>query len=162
MKIKRSRQQGIEQILSSTVVHCQEDLLNAMKENGFAITQATLSRDLREMRVLKVPDVEGGYLYQLPLSLQQLSEQAAIDASYFPKVGILSLEFSGTMAVLKTRPGYASGVASDIDSADCAPILGTIAGDDTVLIVIREGADRNLVKSMLNKVLNKQDEDAKD
>lgn len=126
------------------MVSNQEELLNKLNENGFSTTQATLSRDIKQLNIVKIAGSGGNYVYRLPdstLLIQSKGEQASHPG----------IEFSGNLAVLKTRPGYAMGIASDIDSHASNQILATIAGDDTILVIPRDGVSRNEVVEALKR-----------
>lgn len=131
-------------IVQNERVSNQDELLAKLKVAGFEITQATLSRDLKQMKVVKAPDGEGGHAYVLPTdSLYERIYKA--QAAYEKQMhsGYVSLQFSGNIAVIKTRPGYASGIAYEIDEHKLSTVLATVAGDDTILLVLKEGADRS-------------------
>lgn len=127
----------------------QDELLMKLHEDGFDLTQATLSRDLKILKVAKVPDQEKGYIYVFP-------EGVNVDSAYensrvnFLVDGFRDIQFSGNLAVVRTRPGYASSIAAVIDNADPYEILGSIAGDDTILLVMREGVTQHdLINSLI-------------
>lgn len=160
MKIKTQRLNAIIQIITNSKVGSQEDLLNLLEKDGFSTTQATLSRDLKSLKVAKQPDQDGGYVYVLPESgAEQAEDEPSFDE--FPLSGLLSMEFSGNLAVIKTRPGFANGLGSVIDNHGPYEILGTIAGDDTILVISREGISNEevinalalLIPGLRNKVL---------
>ena len=109
--------------------------MKRLNQEGFSVTQATLSRDIRSLKVIKVHGANGSYAYKLPSP--QASDMAKDEALRPGRI-----EFSGNLAVIKTRPGYAMGLASDIDDQAPREILGTIAGDDTILVIPREGYAR--------------------
>lgn len=140
MKIKTQRINLIRELIAENKVGSQEELLHLLDAKGFSTTQATLSRDLKALKVAKRPDIEGGYAYVLPENDDQREEDENEDV--FPVSGLESIEFSGNMAVIKTRPGFANSIASVIDSEGPYEILGTIAGDDTILLISREGISR--------------------
>ncbi|MBZ4675485.1 MAG: argR [Anaerophaga sp.] len=140
MKVKTQRLNVIRQLISNHRVRSQEELLNLLETEGFSATQATLSRDLKALKVAKRPDIEGGYAYVLPEEDDKSGEDENGDV--FPVSGLESIEFSGNMAVLKTRPGFANSIASVIDSHAPFEVLGTIAGDDTILLISKEGVSR--------------------
>ena len=120
------------------------------------MTQATLSRDLKKMKISKVANTYGDYVYVLPNhALLQKKGGASYDeiASNQPRYGFVSLNFSGNMAVIKTRPGYASSLAYDVDNNNVPGVLGTIAGDDTLLIVLAEDANRMEIKRLLEPII---------
>ncbi len=148
MKIKAQRLITIRNLITSTKISGQDELLSMLEAEGFRITQATLSRDLKYLKVAKVADTDGGYCYVIPESNIRFDEEPSIED--FPMTGIESIEFSGPMAVIKTRPGFAMGIASVIDSHGLYEILGTIAGDDTILLVNREGVSRTDVVNALS------------
>ncbi len=149
MKIKAQRLITIKQLIGSRKISSQEELVSLLEEEGYKITQATLSRDLKYLKVAKVPDVETGYKYVIPEAAQK-TEDLTHRNEEFPVSGVESIEFSGQMAILKTRPGFANGIASVIDSHGPYEILGTIAGDDTILLISREGVSKTDVINALS------------
>lgn len=140
---KAQRQEAIEQILSKSAIESQEELLMQLSDRGFELTQATLSRDFREMKVAKTPDSAGNYYYRLPgIKLSQPKAEKYGMTSSFSRHGIINIEFSGQIAVIKTPGGYAGGVAQDIDINNIPGIMATIAGNDTVLVILRENSNK--------------------
>ena len=131
MSSKQKRQALIKQLIRQHQVATQEQLLGLLRAEGLGPTQSTLSRDLREIGVSRVSRPPHGTVYTLP-------DSEAHPATFLLH-GIQSLQFSGNLAVLKTLPGYATGIASWIDQANLTQVTGTVAGDDTILIVIQEG-----------------------
>ncbi|MEA4975074.1 MAG: ArgR family transcriptional regulator [Paludibacter sp.] len=149
MKNKRNRLQIITELLRSTVVGSQEELLNLLAERKLNVTQATLSRDLKLLKVAKTPLTNGTYKYVLPPITKTISPQGTFN--HLTSHGaVLSIEFSGNLAVMKTKPGYASAIAWDIDNKGSVEILGTIAGDDTILIIPREGVTREQILTLMD------------
>lgn len=144
MNSKKERLETIRQVILKEAVCNQEGLLNRLNENGFYITQATLSRDIKQLNIVKINDGEGNYVYRLPNSIPYIQSKG--EQISHPKI-----EFSGNLAVVKTRPGYAMGIASDIDSHAPGQILATIAGDDTILVIPREGVSRSEIVEALRK-----------
>ena len=122
------RQQAILDIIQSGPVYSQEELARRLREAGISSTQATLSRDLNSLKISKIP----GEGYVVPVK----NHLPSTDLSS----GVLRIQFSGQMAVLKTRPGMASAVAALIDTQVISPIIGTLAGDDTILLIGRVDA----------------------
>lgn len=111
-----------------------------MAEKGYKVTQATLSRDLKMLKTTKVPIDRGGYMYILPDSNSLKDKllangQISMKANY--QSGFISLAISGNIAVIKTRNGYAAGLAYDLDMSQTPEILGTIPGADTIFAVLR-------------------------
>jgi len=149
MKNKRNRLQIISEILRSSVVGSQDELLKLLIEKQCEVTQATLSRDLKLLKVAKTPLSNGAYKYILPSHNKPLPNQGALN-TLVSHGAVLSLEFSGQLAVVKTKPGYASAIAWDIDNKATEQVLGTIAGDDTILVIPREGMTREDILNMMN------------
>jgi transcriptional regulator of arginine metabolism len=154
MKNKRNRLQIISEILRSNVIGSQEELLSILIEKNCEITQATLSRDLKQLKVAKTPLSNGAYKYILPAHNKPLPSQPA--NTIIMHGAVLSIEFSGQLAVVKTKPGYASAIAWDIDNNANHEVLGTIAGDDTILIIPREGVSREDIQEIMNETFTEE------
>ena len=142
MKNKKERLLKIRKLIGNKKISSQEELLKQMEVNGFKMTQATLSRDLKFLRVAKMPDGDEGYIYSLPEVETSVSPRSL---ESFPMNGFLSLEFAQGLGLMKTLPGFASSIASAIDMMKIADIAGTIAGDDTILLIPRDGAKKEKV-----------------
>ncbi|MBR3522469.1 MAG: arginine repressor [Prevotella sp.] len=128
-------------LLSENELYSQVDVMQLLKQQGIDVTQSTLSRDMKRLKVGKVSNGKGKYYYAIPNETsykRQHKPEPLLDLP--PTQGFESINFSGNMAVIRTRPGFASSIASNIDSAALKDVLGTIAGDDTIFLVIREGA----------------------
>lgn len=154
MKNRVQRQLEIRKIISNGKVHSQEELLAVLKHRGYDLTQATLSRDLKFLQVAKVPHPVRGYVYEIPENGQNESRKRQVRENYLAD-GFMSLQFSGNLAVMKTLPGYASSLAVVIDSARKWEILATVAGDDTILIIQREGTTKNDLINALVSIMPK-------
>ncbi|HVN58996.1 MAG TPA: arginine repressor [Bacteroidales bacterium] len=132
---KISRLLTIERIIEKEEISSQEELVRMLKKEGISCTQATLSRNLRQIGVMRVPNGKGGYRYSLTGNIKQPESQGSL-------INIVSVIRSmidaNSMIVMKTRPGYANSVAVMIDNSDRFEIAGTIAGDDTLLIIPRD------------------------
>lgn len=142
MKNRRKRVEVIVDLIKNECISSQEELARKLADLGFKVTQATLSRDLKMLHTTKVPTERGTYIYILPdnNSLKDkllAAGQLEMNANY--QSGFISLAFSGDIAVIKTRNGYASGLAYDIDISNCPDILGTIAGANTIFALLRPG-----------------------
>lgn len=146
---KNDRLNAIQEIISTHAVESQEELLLVLSSKGFDVTQATLSRDIKMLKIIKSPNAEGRYIYTLPTAGYQSAHPATEQEPSLGSIGFTSIEFSGNLCVIKTRPGYAMGIASDIDSRAGGVVLGTIAGDDTILLIPREGVSRKLLTDTL-------------
>ena len=154
MKNRVQRQLEIRRIIAKENVHSQEELLAVLKMKGFDLTQATLSRDLKFLQVAKVPHPLDGYIYIIPDDGLH-EEKPTRSKDNFLAEGFKGIDFSGNLAVMKTLPGYASTIAAVIDSARQWEILGTIAGDDTILIIRREGTTNNDLINALVSIIPK-------
>ena len=139
----------ISLILNAQVISNQEQLTQALRLQGVVVTQATLSRDLRDLRAEKKVMNDGTQKYVIPPDPIVEQKVLGIDSN-LAKMSIRSIEFSGPFAVVKTRPGFANAVAYDIDTRGQELTLGTIAGDDTILVIPREGISREEVERFLN------------
>ncbi len=130
-------------LVSMQEMSTQDDLRRELSVAGYPTTQATLSRDLRQLRIAKGLNEHGQMVYLLPEQrrYQRVSDQH-ITVHQLNRLGALSVRFSNNIAVIHTPPGHAAHVAYDIDQAHIAEVLGTIAGDDTVVIILTEDAAR--------------------
>jgi len=154
MKNKANRLDAIKIIISSQEIGNQEELLRELAGEGFDLTQATLSRDLKQLKVAKAASMNGNYVYVLPnntMYKRMVTNHTAVEM--LQQNGFVSIQFSGNMAVIKTRPGYASSLAYDIDMKELYEIIGTIAGDDTILLIMREGVSPEDLKDALSIII---------
>ena len=155
MKVKASRLEALKMLISSKELSNQEEVLQALKVEGFLLTQATLSRDLKQLKVAKAASMNGKYVYVLPNeTMYKRIHKPLSPTEMMMTPGFVSINFSGNMGIIKTRPGYASSIAYNIDSSDIPQIIGTIAGDDTIFIVIKEGTSPEDVKDSLNGIIS--------
>ncbi len=136
----------IRRLIGSMNISSQEELLKLLEKQGFEMTQATLSRDLKYLKVAKMPDNQEGYVYILPDKDQVVEET---EYSRQGLSGLISLDFAQGMAILRTLPGHAGSIAYTIDGLDAYEIAGTIAGDDTILLVPRDGVSRSDLVNLL-------------
>ena len=155
MKTKDRRLEAIKMIISGKEVGSQEEVLNELRKEGFTLTQATLSRELKQLKVAKAASMNGKYVYVLPNeTMYRRSHKPLSAGEMLSNPGFLSINFSGNLGVIKTRPGYASSIAYNIDNSNVPEILGTIAGDDTIIIVLREGVDHNALIDGINDIVD--------
>ena len=136
---------AIKDLIVNSKISSQEELLGLLQERGLTYTQATLSRDLKFLKVNKISDAEKGYIYELP-DQHIITNDAA--ESYAAQ-GFVSLQFANNLCVIKTLPGYASSIASLIDRSTPFEIVGTIAGDDTILIIPHDNVSESDVVNAL-------------
>lgn len=140
-------------LIKAGLVHSQSDLVKLLKKAGFEVTQATASRDLEEIGAVRGRNSDGQSIYVITSS----SDGAIAQSMPLPADLILSVEASGNLAVVRTPPGGAQYLASTLDNSGIKSIIGTIAGDDTVLVVSKKatgGAD--LAKELLSYVGKKR------
>ena len=137
MKQRYNRLTVIKDLIKKNRIDNQDTLLSLLKDEGFIVTQATLSRDLKMLKVGKISDGWSGYYYSLPDN----DLVAESEKSYIQDVrrGVVSMEFSGNIGVIKTREGHANSVAVGLEALGLPEILGTLAGDDTIMVILREG-----------------------
>ncbi len=151
MKERQNRLTKIKELIQIHHIDSQEMLLELLMNEGFHVTQATLSRDLKMLKVGKISDGWSGYYYALPEN-DLISES---EKSYIQDVrrGVLSIEFSGNIGVIKTRQGHADSVALALDVLSLPEILGTVAGDDTIFVILREGMTKeDLIQSFRKRI----------
>ena len=154
MKVKNSRLEALKMLISSMELSSQEEVLKVLEKEGFKLTQATLSRDLKQLKVAKAASMNGKYVYVLPNETMYRRVTTPRKATeMMQRSGYISVNISGQLAIVKTRPGYASALAYDIDNSDSPYILGSIAGDDTIFIALREGTSRGQVLEALSYVI---------
>lgn len=142
---KKARLQMIKMIVGNYPVENQEELAVQLGKAGFSTTQTMLSRDLKQLRISKVRTRSGKGVYALPgvVYFDPVKTREELNATKW------FLRFSGNMAVLHTPPGHASLAACEIDELKSEQLLGTVAGDDTVIIVLAEGADSFAVREQI-------------
>ncbi|MCQ2572487.1 MAG: arginine repressor [Treponema sp.] len=141
MKGKDERLSTIRQLIRSNTIQNQDELLELLQKEGFEVTQATLSRDLRYLQVVKIPGDNGTYIYSFSTD-SSVQETSQIYIQDFLR-GYLSVETSGNMVVIKTFQGHANTVCNAIDNLEISEILGTVAGDNTMFAVLREGVTKS-------------------
>lgn len=134
--MKTQRQAKIMEIISTQDVETQEQLLQALQEAGFTSTQATISRDIKELRIVKELTGFGTYRYSVSNKDGGSTFSARLNTIF--RECIVSFDYAGNMIVVKTMPGLASAAAAAIDSMNMSVVVGTLAGDDTVMIVMRD------------------------
>jgi transcriptional regulator of arginine metabolism len=142
---KRERHDTILEIVNARVVSSQEDLRKLLLQRGWDVTQATLSRDLRELRLARVPTPEGARYAITDGSIEE--SRAALD-TLLPQL-FLRIDGVSEMLVLRTVPGGAQPIAAALDGEAWSDILGTVGGDDTILIICRSVAARERVMRRL-------------
>lgn len=150
--MKSQRQAKIMEIISTTNVETQEQLLAALRQAGFHGTQATISRDIKELRIVKELTSLGNYRYTVSTT--------EIDGTFSSRLNtifrecVVSFDYAQNIIVIRTMPGLASAAGSAIDAMNFSSVVGTLAGDDTVMVVMRDNnaaaAFCGEIKSLLN------------
>ncbi|MBQ8351732.1 MAG: arginine repressor [Clostridia bacterium] len=148
--MKSKRQQKILELIETYDINTQEELISRLNEAGYVATQATISRDIRELKLVKAMMVDGVYKYVHPTKRETPAPRfnSALAES------VLRIDSAGNAIVIRTYPGMAQPVASCIDAIGNADILGCVGGDDTIIVVIRSaekaGEMCNKIRQMLN------------
>jgi transcriptional regulator of arginine metabolism len=138
MKERLVRLKLVRNLIKTCRIESQEALLECLQKEGFPVTQATLSRDLKFLKVAKAPDGGNGYIYSLPGDEERRETERVYIQDFLR--GYISIEWSGSMVVIKTYSGHSDSVALAVDNLGLDDVLGTIAGrDNTVFVVLREG-----------------------
>ncbi len=147
--MKRYRYNKIKEIVQSRSIETQEELANALMEEGIEVTQATVSRDIKELMLIKIPTGDGHYRYALSPEENVLLSRSRINRLF--QDSITRVDFALNQVVLHTLPGSAQAVAFAIDHAKWGEIIGTLAGDDTILLIARSEAG---VQDVLKRISN--------
>ena len=159
VKRKRDRLQLITDLIKTNCIGSQSELADMLREHNINVTQATLSRDLKALKISKVATDRNTYMYIIPDSNQlqdRLLSMRQTDAHAAKQVGFVSITFSGNIAVIKTRNGYAPGLAYDIDMCRPPEVLGTIAGADTLVAILAEGVTHEQARVAFEQFMPKQ------
>lgn len=133
--MKGLRHIKIREIITNQEIETQDELVEALRNNGFQVTQATVSRDIKELMLIKVPTDDGRYKYSMPTAQRynpvQKLQRALVDS-------FVHIDHTGNLVVIKCLPGTANSVAVLIDNMEWSDLLGTICGDDTILMICRD------------------------
>lgn len=148
--MKTKRQTKILELIREHHIETQSELLERLKEEGFKVTQATVSRDIKEMRLVKVPGSNGEYKY----ASETVSEETEESHSYLFSTAVTSVDYAHTLVVIKTKVGMAQAVCAALDSTSRAGVLGTIAGDDTIFVATRADSVSIGLVSDLKKLMS--------
>ena len=132
--MKSGRQEKIISLVERFEIETQEELIGLLEREGYRVTQATVSRDIKELKLSKVPTGRGTYKYTMP---KQEDGSGSIKFNSALIESIKKVDYSGNIIVLSTYPGLANAVAAGLDSIETTEILGCVAGDDTIIVVTR-------------------------
>lgn len=145
--MKGQRHIKIREIIANQEIETQDDLVASLRNAGFQVTQATVSRDIKELMLIKVPTDEGKYKYSMPTAQRynpvQKLQRALVDS-------FVSIDHTGNLVVIKCLPGTANSVAVLIDNMEWSDLLGTICGDDTILMICR---NEEYSKFIINQIM---------
>jgi transcriptional regulator of arginine metabolism len=138
MKERLARLKAVRKLIKTYRIESQETLLGHLEKEGFQVTQATLSRDLKLLKVGKISDGHNGYVYSLPEDDERQETERAYIHDFLR--GYISIDWSGNLVVIKTYSGHSDSVALAVDNLGLDDVMGTISGrDNTVFVALREG-----------------------
>lgn len=147
--MKSKRQNEIIEIISTADIETQEELAAALRERGYPITQATVSRDIRELRLIKVTSKSGGYKYAKPVQHEvAVSERL----TRILADSLIHVEAAANLVVVKTLSGSANVAAEALDNLGWAEIIGTIAGDNTIFIAAKSNDEADIITARIRKM----------
>ena len=150
--MKATRHARIKEIIEHSVIETQEELANALREQHIVVTQATVSRDIKELMLIKVPTGDGRYRYAYPTDKELMYSKNRLLNLF--RDSVVGLNFSENIIVVKTLPGAANAVASTLDYAKWPEIIGTVAGDDNIFIVVKPISAVEDILKRLQDMLN--------
>ncbi|AHF07369.1 arginine repressor [Desulfitobacterium metallireducens] len=133
--MKARRQMKIQEIITKEAIHTQEELADHLRLTGFEVTQATVSRDIKEMGLIKIPTPDEDYRYASPGAAQPINSSERLKRRM--RETVVTINDSENLIVIRTISGNAQALADLIDKANWEEIIGTVAGDDTILLVIK-------------------------
>ncbi|MBH5318053.1 transcriptional regulator ArgR [Paenibacillus sp. GSMTC-2017] len=150
--MKSMRQFKIREIIMGGEIETQEDLVEALRNSGMQVTQATVSRDIKELMLVKVPVTEGRYVYSMPMEQQRQNPIHKLKRAMLDH--FTHIDFSDNLVVLKCLPGTANAIGGLIDNMEWSEVMGTICGDDTILIICRTKEQSEQIVERLLAVMN--------
>jgi len=133
--MKARRQMKVQEIITKEIIRTQEELAEKLHLSGFAVTQATVSRDIKEMGLIKVPSADDDYRYAVPTAVHPSNLQDRLKRLL--RETVVSINDTESLVVIRTIPGNAHALAAVLDNSSWEEIIGTVAGDDTILLVIK-------------------------
>lgn len=136
--MKALRHAKVKEIIDRQIIETQEDLAEALRKERIDVTQATVSRDIKELMLYKVPTGDGRYRYAFPPDQSVIFSQSRMQRMF--QDSVIGLDYSENIIVLKTLPGTAQAVASTIDHSRWPEIIGSVAGDDTIFAIVKPQA----------------------
>lgn len=149
--MKTHRQARVKEIVERLVIRTQDKLADSLRSEGIDVTQATVSRDIKEMMLVKVPTGDGSYRYAFPSDHAITVSVARLEKTF--QDSVLSVNSSGNIVVLRTLPGTAQAVAYVLDNVRWPEIIGTVAGDDTIFLVVKPEKAVDIVKERFESIM---------
>ncbi len=149
--MKNARQEEIVRIIQSMEIETQDQLLEVLRSRGFSTTQATISRDIKDLRMVKELTGNGGYRYAM--SDRKTSAAADTRLRNIFKEGVVSAEVAQNIVVVRTMPGLASAACSALDGMEIEGMVGSLAGDDTGILIMRDSAYAQQFVGEIHKLL---------
>nr|WP_330400954.1 arginine repressor [Sporanaerobium hydrogeniformans] len=150
MGMKEQRQSAILSLIQKHEIETQEDLATSLENQGFRVTQATVSRDIRELKLTKVASKSGGQKY---VALTNYEQQVSEKVIRVFKDAFVGMECAGNILVIRTLIGMGNAVAAAIDAFNFEEIVGTLAGDDTIFCVIKTVDEMNTIMNKFKEIL---------
>lgn len=150
--MKAKRQDAILQIIDSMAIETQDQLLDALMERGFHVTQATVSRDIKELHLLKEPSGYGSYRYAVSGKKAAMNSVQRLRTIF--KESVSHLDMARNIVVIKTMPGLASAACAAVDAMEISALVGSLAGDDTAILVMRTDEDAVALCDEIREMLN--------
>lgn len=154
--MKSKRHQMILRLVSEEHIDTQESLQTALAAHGFNVTQATVSRDIKELSLIKVVAPDGSYKYSIPSLKKSGMKEKSGAVLGFISDSVLGVDYAGNTVVVKCHSGMAQAVCAKLDSTAIENVVGTLAGDDTIFILMRTESDaRRLLKELESIIYSK-------
>ena len=151
--MKSKRHAKILELISKYTIETQEELLGMLNQEGFSVTQATVSRDIKELRLIKTQAPDGGYRYTTNAKNDMVDMSFKFHAIFAESVN--SIDYAGNTIVIKCYHGMANAACAALDSIEWKGVVGTLAGDDTIFILMRDEASATEFVSQLKKLMKK-------
>ena len=149
--MKSERQARILELITQFEIETQDEMMNRLRDEGFAVTQATVSRDLRELQLTKSLTARGSYRYSVNPTKNHIRNNAKLSSAMVDSV--TDVDYSMNNVVIKTYPGMAQAVASGIDAMNMQDILGSVAGDDTIIIITKNEESSALIRERILDIM---------
>lgn len=147
--MKSFRHQKIREIIETKVVQTQEELADILRNEGIEVTQATVSRDIKELMLIKIPTGDGNYKYGFPLDQNFIYSQSRMERLF--RDSVTGIDYSENLIVIRSLPGTAQSIASTVDNARWPEVLGTVGGDDTLLVIVKP---KEMVQEVMQRFKN--------